>query len=84
MAAVWPDTAVDENNLSQQISLLRKTLGRDREQELIETVPRRGYRFVAPVRKIEAVPGAVGRCDGPNGIGRASWARLSARSATNL
>jgi DNA-binding winged helix-turn-helix (wHTH) protein/Tfp pilus assembly protein PilF len=59
MAAVWPDTAVDENNLNQQISLLRKTLGRDREQELIETVPRRGYRFVAPVRKIEALPATL-------------------------
>src|SRR5688572_10165527 len=58
MAAVWQDTAVDENNLNQQISLLRKALGPHGGRELIETVARRGYRFVSPVRKIESVSAA--------------------------
>jgi len=48
---VWPDTFVEESNLSQTIFTLRKALGDDRgEPKYIETVPRRGYRFVAAVR----------------------------------
>ncbi|MEA2204206.1 MAG: hypothetical protein QOE77_982 [Blastocatellia bacterium] len=50
---VWPDTVVEENNLSVNISLLRKALG-DREggEQYIHTVPRRGYRFTATVRDV--------------------------------
>jgi DNA-binding winged helix-turn-helix (wHTH) protein len=52
---VWPDTFVEESNLSQTIFTLRKALGDDRsEPRYIETVPRRGYRFVAEVRDEEA------------------------------
>lgn len=52
---VWPDTFVEESNLSQTIFVLRKALGDDRgEPKYIETVPRRGYRFVAAVRDEEA------------------------------
>src|SRR5262245_19568172 len=50
MAAVWPGVAVEENNLNQQISTLRKALAQNGGPELIETVPRRGYRFLGPVR----------------------------------
>jgi hypothetical protein len=48
---VWPDTFVEENNLADNISRIRKAL-RDGEQgrPFIETVPRRGYRFVAEVK----------------------------------
>jgi DNA-binding winged helix-turn-helix (wHTH) protein/TolB-like protein/Tfp pilus assembly protein PilF len=50
---VWPDTFVEENNLSQYISTLRKVLGNgSHEQRLIETVPRRGYRFAPGVQEI--------------------------------
>jgi TolB-like protein/DNA-binding winged helix-turn-helix (wHTH) protein/tetratricopeptide (TPR) repeat protein len=51
---VWPGTFVEESNLAQCISVLRKAL-RDGEGSLqyIETVPRRGYRFVAEVHEIE-------------------------------
>lgn len=53
LKAVWPDTFVEENNLTQYISLLRKVLGDNAgEQQYIETVPKRGYRFVAPVREV--------------------------------
>lgn len=50
---VWPDTVVEENNLSVNVSQLRKALG-DREdgEKYIETVPRRGYRFTALVRDV--------------------------------
>src|SRR5881628_3260776 len=50
---VWPDTFIEENNLTQYVSALRKALGDDRhEQHYIETVARRGYRFLAPVRQV--------------------------------
>jgi DNA-binding winged helix-turn-helix (wHTH) protein/TolB-like protein/Tfp pilus assembly protein PilF len=50
---VWPDTFVGEVNLSVNISALRKALGDDQGvTRFIETVPKRGYRFVAPVRLI--------------------------------
>ena len=50
MEKVWPDVAVEENNLTQNVSLLRKTLGDSGDgRKFIETVPRRGYRFTAVV-----------------------------------
>src|ERR1044072_3258957 len=50
MREVWPDTIVEENNITVSMSILRKTLGEDRHKpQFIETVPRRGYRFVAEV-----------------------------------
>lgn len=50
MQAVWPDTAVEENNLTQNISVLRKTFGeRPEDHRYIVTVPGQGYRFVADV-----------------------------------
>jgi DNA-binding winged helix-turn-helix (wHTH) protein len=52
---VWRDTFVEENNLTQNISALRKVLG---EEEYIATVPRRGYRFTMDVEEV-AAPGAV-------------------------
>ena len=51
MERVWPGTFVEENNLAQNISLLRKALGKtDAGTHYIQTVPKRGYRFVADVR----------------------------------
>jgi DNA-binding winged helix-turn-helix (wHTH) protein/tetratricopeptide (TPR) repeat protein len=47
---VWPDSFVEENNLADNISRLRKALGEGGDgQKFIETVPKRGYRFVAEV-----------------------------------
>lgn len=61
MAQVWPDSFVEENNLAQNISTLRKVLGAG-GTKLIETVPKRGYRFVADVREIrDEEPRAVSR-----------------------
>jgi pimeloyl-ACP methyl ester carboxylesterase/DNA-binding winged helix-turn-helix (wHTH) protein len=51
MGQVWPDSFVEENNLAQNISILRKALGQTTEGEhYIQTVPKRGYRFVGDVR----------------------------------
>ncbi|HJQ23685.1 MAG TPA: winged helix-turn-helix domain-containing protein [Blastocatellia bacterium] len=50
---VWPDRFVEEGNLTQNISVLRRLLGESPEaRDYIVTVPRRGYRFVAEVKKI--------------------------------
>jgi DNA-binding winged helix-turn-helix (wHTH) protein len=50
LSAVWPTTTVEENNLDRNISMLRKASGEKANgQAFIETVPRVGYRFVAPV-----------------------------------
>jgi len=52
---VWPNTFVEENNLAKHISTLRQALGKDKSgRKYIETVPRRGYRFVCPVSEVEA------------------------------
>src|SRR6185503_13712717 len=51
MAQVWPDSFVEGNNLAQNISTLRKVLGAG-GAKFIETVPKRGYRFVADVKEI--------------------------------
>src|SRR6266480_2668408 len=57
MKVVWPDSYVEEGNLSRNISTLRKMLGGGAEEsKYIETVPKRGYRFVADVRQSVADP----------------------------
>src|SRR5579863_4070790 len=77
MQNVWRDTAVEENNLSQVVYLLRKAL-RDGEDgaRYIETVPKRGYRFVAEVREFEPESG-----NGGNRFHHASMAAESFRAA---
>jgi DNA-binding winged helix-turn-helix (wHTH) protein len=50
MTALWPDTIVEESNLAYHVSVLRKLLDQGEDgQSMIQTVPTRGYRFVAPV-----------------------------------
>lgn len=52
LSSLWPDSIVEESNLSQNIYLVRKALGEEgQKQSYIETVPRRGYRFVVPVEE---------------------------------
>jgi DNA-binding winged helix-turn-helix (wHTH) protein len=53
MKAVWPDAVVEETNLTRNISTLRRALGEGQDtRKYIETIPWRGYRFVASVREI--------------------------------
>lgn len=51
MREIWEDAFVEENNLAQNISYLRRTLGEGGDRKFIETVPKFGYRFVAGVRE---------------------------------
>ena len=48
---VWGDTFVEEGSLTRGISVLRKVLGETEAERYIETVPKRGYRFVATIRE---------------------------------
>ena len=62
---LWPDTVVEEGSLTSHVSMLRKALGeRPQGQEFIETLPKRGYRFVGSVKRVESGPSN-------NGVGRA-------------
>lgn len=55
MNQVWADSFVEESNLTFTVRQLRKTLGDDAHKpRFIETVPRRGYRFIADVRQVES------------------------------
>jgi len=64
LRVLWPDSFVEEGNLSNNIFLLRKALGED--PAYIETVPKRGYRFIGAVRRLpDAVP--IGLEDLPEG-----------------
>ena len=57
MRRVWPDTFVEEANLTFNIGQLRKALGDNaRKPAFVETVSRRGYRFIAPIEETGAEP----------------------------
>src|SRR6266536_5850623 len=54
MSTLWPDTFVEEANLTQHVATLRKTMGTSPEgASYIETVPKCGYRFVASVEIVQ-------------------------------
>ena len=71
---VWPDSFVEESNLSQNIYLLRQLFGKERNY--IRTVPRRGYSFVAPVRSAE--PETTPEPAPPVKVGKARYAVAAA------
>jgi len=53
MNEIWRDSIVEENNITVSMSILRKALGEDRvSPRFIETVPRKGYRFIADVTEV--------------------------------
>jgi TolB-like protein/DNA-binding winged helix-turn-helix (wHTH) protein len=84
MRLVWPDSVVEEGNLSQTIFVLRKTLGEAPDGgAFIETVPRRGYRFAAGVREEAAKPAVTGG-QAASWHGRAPWIAGAALVAVGL
>jgi TolB-like protein/Tfp pilus assembly protein PilF len=67
---IWPDTFVEEANLTQYIFSLRRALGDERlVPKYIETVTRRGYRFIATVRVLEIDENHVARVVVPEELG---------------
>ena len=81
MDAVWPGLAVEEGNLTVQMSTLRKTLDQGRaEGSCIQTIPGRGYRFLSPVTHVlpneDAVQAAAADAPGSSPVrltGEAAW-----------
>src|SRR5579864_2504762 len=61
MKALWPDSFVEESNLTQQVSMIRRALGESPgDPRYVVTVPSRGYRFVAGVRnRTREAPGSA-------------------------
>src|SRR2546428_2617783 len=73
MRFVWPDSFVEEGNLNRNVSTLRKALGeRPCDHRYIETIPKNGYQFIAPIKVIDYQP--------PTGVVR----RLSMQSAQHV
>jgi TolB-like protein/DNA-binding winged helix-turn-helix (wHTH) protein/Tfp pilus assembly protein PilF len=69
MQRVWPDVVVEEANLAVHISTVRRALGdRNGDGQYIETVPKQGYRFREPVRKVIARTGAVPPIEAPPSV----------------
>lgn len=55
LAALWPDVAVTDNAITKVVSEVRQALGDDSASpQYVETVARRGYRFIAPIEKLAA------------------------------
>jgi DNA-binding winged helix-turn-helix (wHTH) protein/TolB-like protein len=86
MSAVWPGMVVEESNLAVQISALRRVVDtKGSGASCIQTVPGRGYRFVAPVKRIVATADEPAAAEdeppAPSGI---NAARSSARRRTAL
>ncbi|MCA1573985.1 MAG: winged helix-turn-helix domain-containing protein, partial [Acidobacteria bacterium] len=75
MKLVWPDACVEDSNLTQNIFTLRKVLGETAEgSKYIETVPRRGYRFVAPVDEVLEVSSTLAKtAESYQAIGQTSY-----------
>jgi len=60
MSLVWQEQFVEEGNINKNISMLRRALGEgDNGQQFIETVPKRGYRFIGDVREVKTDPAPV-------------------------
>jgi DNA-binding winged helix-turn-helix (wHTH) protein/alpha-beta hydrolase superfamily lysophospholipase len=73
---VWPDAFVEPNNLAQQISMIRDALeDRGAAPRFVETVSRRGYRFVASVSTGEMKPDRADAASGPGGGPPIAYAR---------
>lgn len=81
---LWPDTVVEEANLTFQVSTLRKALGED-GAKWIETVPKHGYRFSAPVREVRPeAPAAAGTPHAVSAPARRGWSLAGIAVATAI
>ncbi len=86
MSRLWPDTAVEEANLTQNVFVVRKALGEvPGEQRFIATVARTGYRFVADVAEVRTKNAPAGTPDMASSAGsRLRSRRVAALIAVGL
>ena len=76
MQAVWPDVVVEESNLTYNIFAIRKALGESSDSaRYIETVPKRGYRFVAPVVRVGADVARTANVPSRSRLGGIRWSQ---------
>ncbi len=81
MEGVWPGCFVEEANLTVCVSAVRKALGeKDGDLRYIETIPKKGYRFTAPVREVEDAAAEPELTDDGDGA-RSQVGSLTAASA---
>ena len=84
MNEVWPDEDVEEGNLAHHIFTLRKTLGETTKSgKYIETIPRRGYRFLGTVREVNGEPiepGSIAQPHLPNSVAVVLFASVTGDS----
>lgn len=82
--ALWPETAVTDHALTRVVAQLRRVLGDDaRQTRYIETVPTRGYRWIAPVVAVEAPDAHVTPADvAPVVRAKGAWRRLAPVAAS--
>src|SRR5260370_575358 len=67
MSYVWRDSFVDDTNLTQNISIVRKALGQQSDgRPYIETISKRGYRFIAKVRRAGASGAGLAQVESPS------------------
>ena len=89
IAAAWPGTVVEDNNLNMQVAALRRVLDNGRAPPgCIQTIPRRGYRFIAPVTRARALassaapePDVAGDLAGPRARRRYAGRRIVTAAA---
>jgi DNA-binding winged helix-turn-helix (wHTH) protein len=87
MERVWPDSFVEEGNLTQNIFLLRRELGKTPEgEDYIQTVPKRGYRMNVTVKestRFGGMEGASASVAGDGNAGAVREARTGSASGMN-
>jgi DNA-binding winged helix-turn-helix (wHTH) protein/TolB-like protein/tetratricopeptide (TPR) repeat protein len=77
LAALWPQTVVEDNNLDHTVFTLRQALGERRgEHRYIQTIHRRGYQFTVPVQLVTAAP-VPAQIDPPVAASRPRWNRAA-------
>jgi Tol biopolymer transport system component/DNA-binding winged helix-turn-helix (wHTH) protein len=72
---LWPDTVVEEANLTFQVSTVRKALGEE-GSKWIDTLPKHGYRFAAPVREVRPEADAAADAAAPSRSRSRLWGSL--------
>jgi TolB-like protein/DNA-binding winged helix-turn-helix (wHTH) protein/Flp pilus assembly protein TadD len=77
MRLLWPETFVEDAALAENVSRLRRALGDAESQRIIATVPKRGYRFIAEVRRVDTVSAREPRALQKAQPSRWSWRRLT-------
>lgn len=83
--AVWPDAIVEESNLAYHVSAIRKALGDGADPDpFVETVPKRGYRFIAPVVRVGDVSSPVPSSVPLQRFQEPSWGRPAASATFSI